>query len=140
MYSLRLAPHVKVMLAVGVVVFGYHAIDRMTNFREVTAVIDDVSDKCQRNGSTLGAFTNGEPLAQRDCDSADLTRAISSPFRVAIARTFFVRYVSPVDQREHRGSIRSIGFPEELVRIPADRRIPILAHLSKPDVIKTVEQ
>ena len=138
MVSVRLTVYATVLLAVGAVVFSYDAIDRWKNFKEVTAVIDDVNHKCHREGSTLGEFSKAEPQALRDCKSAELTAAKGTPFRVAIARTFLVRYVSPVDQREHQGSIRVIGFPEDLMPIPADRRLPVLAHLSKPDVIKTV--
>ena len=139
MFSLRLTVYATILLAVGVVVFSYNGIDRWKNFKEVTAVIDDVNHKCHREGSTLGEFSKAEPQALRDCKNAELTAAKGTPFRVAIARTFLVRYVSPVDQREHQGSIRVIGFPEDLMPIPADRRLPVLAHLSKPDVIKTVE-
>jgi hypothetical protein len=139
MFSVRLTMYATILLAVSGVVFSYNAIDRWKNFKEVTAVIDDIDHKCHREGSTLGEFSKAEPQALRDCKSAELTAAKGTPHRVAIARTFLVRYVSPVDQREHQGSIRIIGFPEELMPIPADRRLPVLAHLSKPDVIKTVE-
>jgi hypothetical protein len=139
MFSVRLTVYATIQLAVGAVVFSYNAIDRWKNFKEVTAVIDDVSHKCHREGSTLGEFSKGEPQALRDCKNNELTAAKGTPYRVAIARTFLVRYVSPVDQREHQGSIRVIGFPEDLMPIPADRRLPVLAHLSKPDVIKAVE-
>jgi hypothetical protein len=139
MFSVRLSVYATILLAVSGVVFSFNAIDRWRNFKEVTAVIDDVDHKCHREGSTLGEFSKAEPHALRDCKSAELTAAKGTPFRIAIARTFLVRYVSPVDQREHQGSIRIIGFPEDLMPIPADRRLPVLAHLSKPDVIKTVE-
>jgi hypothetical protein len=139
MFSVRLTVYATILLAVSGVVFSYNAIDRWKNFKEVTAVIDDVDHKCHREGSTLGEFSKAEPQALRDCKSAELTAAKGTPFRIAIARTFLVRYVSPVDQREHQGSIRIIGFPEDLMPIPADRRLPVLAHLSKPDVITTVE-
>jgi len=139
MFSVRLTVYATTLLAVGAVVFSCNAIDRWKNFKEVTAVIDDVNHKCHREGSTLGEFSKAEPQALRDCQNAELTAAKGTPFRVAIARTFLVRYVSPVDQREHQGSIRVIGFPEDLMPIPVDRRLPVLAHLSKPDVIKTVE-
>jgi hypothetical protein len=139
MFSVRLTVYATVLLAVGAVVFSYNAIDRWKNFKEVTAIIDDVNHKCHREGSTLGEFSKAEPQALRDCKNAELTAAKGTPFRAAIARTFLVRYVSPADQREHQGSIRVIGFPEDLMPIPADRRLPVLAHLSKPDVIKTVE-
>jgi hypothetical protein len=139
MLSVRLTVYGAVLLAAATVVFGYNAIDRWRNFKEVTAVIDDVDHKCHRDGTTLGEFTKAEPQALRDCTSAELTAAKGTPHRAAIARTFLVRYVSPVDQREHQGSIRVIGFPEDLIPIPADRRLPVLVHLSKPDVIKAVE-
>ena len=139
MFPVRLTVYATVLLAVGAVVFSYNAIDRWKNFKVVTAVIDDVNHKCHRDGSTLGEFSKAEPQALRDCKDAELTAAKGTPHRAAIARTFLVRYVSPVDQREHQGSIRVIGFPEDLMPIPADRRLPVLAHLSKPDVIKTVE-
>jgi hypothetical protein len=139
MFPVRLTVYATVILAVGAVVFSYNAIDRWQNFREVTAVIDDVNHKCHREGTTLGEFSKAEPQALRDCKNAELTAAKGTPYRSVIARTFLVRYVSPVDQREHRGSIRVIGFPEDLMAIPADRRLPVLAHLSKPDVIKAVE-
>ena len=138
MFSVRLTVYGTILLAAGAVVLSYNAIDSWKNFKEVTAVIDDVNHKCHREGSTLGEFSKAEPQALRDCKNAELTAAKGAPFRVAIAQTFLVRYVSPVDQREHQGSIRVIGFPEDLMPIPADRRLPILAHLSKPDVIKTV--
>ena len=136
MFSVRLTVYATVLLAVSAVVFGYHAIDRWRYFKEVIAVIDDVGHKCHRDGSTVGEFSKAEPQALRDCKAAELTAAKGTPFRPAIARTFLVRYVSPVDQREHQGSIRVIGFAEDLLPIPADRRLPILAHLSKPDVIE----
>jgi hypothetical protein len=139
MFSVRLTVYATVLLAVAAVVFSYNAIDRWKNFKEVTAVIDDVDHKCHRDGTTLGDFSKAEPQALRACKNAELTAAKGTPHRAAIARTFLVRYVSPVDQREHQGSIRVIGFPEDLMPIPADGRLPILAHLSKPDVIKPVE-
>lgn len=128
MFSVRLTVYATVLLAVSAVVFGYNAIDRWRNFTEVTAVIDDVIHKCHRDGSTVGEFLKAEPQALRDCKNAELTAAKGTPFRPAIARTFLVRYVSPVDQREHQGSIRVTGFPEDLMPIPADRRLPVLAH------------
>ena len=139
MFPVRLTGYATVLLAVSAVVFSYNAIDRWRNFKEVTAVIDDVNHKCHREGSTLGEFSKAEPQALRDCKNGELTAAKGTPFRTAVARTFLVRYVSPVDQREHQGSIRVTGFPEDLMPIPADRRLPALAHLSKPDVIKAVE-
>jgi len=134
MFPVRLTVYATVLLAVGAVVFSYNAIDRWKNFKEVTAVIDDVNHKCHRDGSTLGEFSKAEPQALRDCKNAELTAAKGTPFRVAIARTFR----RPINANI-KGSIRVIGFSEDLLPIPADRRLPILAHLSKPDVIKTVE-
>ena len=45
MFSVRLTVYATILLAVGAVVFSHNAIDRWKNFKEVTAVIDDVNHK-----------------------------------------------------------------------------------------------
>ena len=73
MFPVRLTVYATVLLGVSAVVFSYNAIDRWKNFKEVTAVIDDVNHKCHREGSTLGEFSKAEPQALRDCKNAELT-------------------------------------------------------------------
>ena len=127
-----------VLGAAGIVVFSYEAIGRVVSFKEVTAVVDDVSFKCHREGATLGHFWSADPKAIRDCSEVELSPNNRAPIRPAVARTLSVRYVSPADQREHRGSIRTTGFPEKFDQIPADKRLQILARRNNPDVIQTV--
>jgi hypothetical protein len=89
MFSVRLTAYATVLLAVSAVVFSYNAIDHWKNFKEVTAVIDDVNHKCHREGSTLGEFWKAEPQALRDCKTAELTAAKGTPIPPCNSPDFF---------------------------------------------------
>jgi hypothetical protein len=128
-----------VLLLVAAIILPYNYWKRTANFVQVDAIIQSVENKCQRDGTTLGAFQKAEPQAMRDCTKADLSPG-QMPFKALIAQTIFVRYVSPVDQKEHSGSVRRIGFLKDLEQTPAVGSLSILASRSQSEVIESIAQ
>jgi hypothetical protein len=127
------------LLLVGCIVIPYNYFKRSANFVQVDAIIESVENKCQRGGTALGAFQKAEPQSLRDCTKADLSQG-QYPFKAVIARTTFVRYISPVDQKEHHGSVRQIGLLKAIEQVPTAGNLPILASRSQSDVIQSIEQ
>jgi hypothetical protein len=127
-----------VLLLVAAIVIPYNYLKRATNFVEVDATIRFVESSCQRDGTTLGAFQNAEPAASRACSSVEMTE-YDSPHPALIARTFFVSYVSPVDQKMHDGTVRRVGFLKTIKEIPTSGKLQILASRTNSNIIQSIE-
>jgi hypothetical protein len=128
-----------VLLIVAAIVLPYNYFKRISNFEQVDAVVVSVENKCQQGGTTFGSFQKAEPSSMRECTEADLSPG-QKPFPALIAKTIFVRYRSPVDKREHSGSVRRIGFLKQFEQNPVEAILPIFASRDKSDVIEAIEQ
>ena len=115
------------IVAVGLCLWGYSAANNALNYTKTVAEVERVEDVCVQVGKPLETATNCLEV-----------QADSGGKRMRRYRAVLVRYTSPADGREHRGSVIPIGGQKavEASHLQPGTRWKILAHDDKPEDIK----
>ena len=82
-------------------------IDHTVNYARVSARVDRIDTSCFRTGGSEAEFRTGDnPRDNMECDAYRAYRQTKV--------TLHVRYVSPVDNREHSSEMRLIDYKKPL--------------------------
>lgn len=92
----------------GGVVWIVQGVDHAVNYTRVSARVDRIEVSCFRPGGSAAEFRSGDnPRDNMDCDKyRSRDRQVKT--------TLHLRYVSPVDNREHETDMRLIDYKKPL--------------------------